>query len=61
MRPPPGRAGAAGARGKTLDGGAALRARMVRQKKEALKYSVDRMEREVGQKERELRARLETA
>jgi len=52
--------GAAAARGRTLDGEAALRARMVRQKKEALKYSVERMELEVGQKGRELRARLET-
>jgi DASH complex subunit SPC19 len=44
---------------KTLDGEAALRARMVRQKKEGLQYSVERLELEVAQKERELRLRLE--
>jgi DASH complex subunit SPC19 len=42
-------------RGKSLDGSAALRAKMVRQRKEALKYSVERLELEVLQKERELR------
>ncbi|TPX11066.1 uncharacterized protein E0L32_007927 [Thyridium curvatum] len=47
--------------GKALGGEAALRARMIRQRKEALKYSVERMELEVGQKERELRVRLEKA
>ncbi|PSR87247.1 DASH complex subunit Spc19 [Coniella lustricola] len=46
---------------KTLDGGAGLRARAVRQKKEALKYSVERLELEVVQKERELRVRLQDA
>jgi DASH complex subunit SPC19 len=51
--------GAAGR--KTLDGEAALRARMTRQKKEALQYSVERLEMEVAQKERELRIRLEKA
>lgn len=51
---------AAGAR-KTLDGGAGLRARAVRQRKEALKYSVERLELEVAQKERELRVRLQEA
>ena len=51
---------AAGAR-KTLDGGAGLRARAVRQRKEALKYSVERLELEVAQKERELRVRLQDA
>jgi DASH complex subunit SPC19 len=45
--------------GKPLDGGAALRAKVVRQRKEALKYSVERLELEVQQKERELRLRLE--
>ena len=54
-----GKARPGGGSRKTLDGSAALRARMVRQKKEALKYSVERMELEVAQKERELRARLE--
>lgn len=46
---------------KTLDGGAGLRARAVRQRKEALKYSVERLELEVAQKERELRVRLQDA
>lgn len=46
---------------KTLDGGAGLRARAVRQRKEALKYSVERLELEVVQKERELRVRLQEA
>ncbi|KAK3337763.1 DASH complex subunit Spc19 [Cercophora scortea] len=47
------------AKAKTLDGGAALRAKVVHQRKEALKYSVERLELEVQQKERELRVRLE--
>lgn len=46
---------------KTLDGGAGLRARAVRQRKEALKYSVERLELEVAQKERELRVWLQEA
>jgi DASH complex subunit SPC19 len=50
---------AGGGKGRTLDGGAALRAKVVRQRKEALKYSVERLELEVLQKERELRMRLE--
>jgi len=50
-----------GGKGKPLGGGAALRATMVRQRKEALKYSVERLELEVLQKERELRMRLENA
>lgn len=33
----------------------------MRQKKEALKYSVERLEMEVAQKERELRVRLQDA
>jgi DASH complex subunit SPC19 len=45
--------------GKKLDGEAKLRARAVRQRKEALKYSVEKLELEVLQKERELRKRLE--
>lgn len=58
--PPPKGKAAAGGR-KTLDGGAGLRARAVRQRKEALKYSVERLELEVAQKERELRVRLQEA
>ena len=46
---------------QTLDGGAALRAKVVRQRKEALQYSVERLELEVLQKERELRVRVEQA
>lgn len=73
-RGPAGKSGAAAAAGggggrttkgsggrKTLDGGAGLRARAVRQKKEALQYSVERLELEVVQKERELRVRLQEA
>ena len=41
-----------------LKGEAALRARMARQRKEALRYAVDRLETEVAQKEQELRTRL---
>lgn len=48
-------------RGRPLDGEAGLRAKVVRQRKEALKYSVERLELEVLQKERELRMRLEKA
>ncbi|EGO51360.1 hypothetical protein NEUTE1DRAFT_17061, partial [Neurospora tetrasperma FGSC 2508] len=48
-----------GSGGKKLNGEAALRAKVVRQRKEALKYSVERLEMEVAQKERELRMRLE--
>ncbi|KAK3489581.1 DASH complex subunit Spc19 [Neurospora hispaniola] len=48
-----------GSGGKRLNGEAALRAKVVRQRKEALKYSVERLEMEVAQKERELRMRLE--
>ncbi|KAG8167046.1 hypothetical protein KVR01_002735 [Diaporthe batatas] len=58
-RPAPRGKGAGGR--KTLDGGAGLRARAVRQRKEALKYSVERLELEVAQKERELRVRLQEA
>ncbi|KAK1758018.1 DASH complex subunit spc19 [Echria macrotheca] len=46
---------------RRLDGEAALRAKVVRQRKEALKYSVERLELEVLQKERELRVRLDKA
>lgn len=67
-RRPTGKSGAAGGgrttgsgKRKTLDGGAGLRARAVRQKKEALQYSVERLELEVVQKERELRVRLQEA
>ncbi|KAL2261985.1 hypothetical protein VTK26DRAFT_2818 [Humicola hyalothermophila] len=58
------RGGGGGGRGAgrvPLDGEAALRAKVVRQRKEALKYSVERLELEVLQKERELRIRLEQA
>ncbi|KAB5528961.1 hypothetical protein GE09DRAFT_1177782 [Coniochaeta sp. 2T2.1] len=54
-----GRHGTGGAGARKLDGEAALRARVLRQRKEALKYSVERLEMEVAQKERELRIRLE--
>lgn len=47
--------------GTPLDGEARLRAKAVRQRREALQYSVERMELEVLQKERELRKRLEKA
>ncbi|TRX93973.1 hypothetical protein FHL15_005051 [Xylaria flabelliformis] len=43
-----------------LDGNAKLRARVLRQRREALQYSVERLELEVLQKERELRKRLDT-
>lgn len=44
-----------------LDADAKLRARVVRQRKEALKYSVERLELQVLQKERELKKRLDQA
>jgi DASH complex subunit SPC19 len=47
--------------GRALSGEAKLRARAVRQRKEALKYTVERLELEVLQKERELRKRLDKA
>lgn len=47
--------------GATLDGGAKLRARVLMQRREALQYSVERLELEVLQKERELRKRLDAA
>lgn len=58
-----GRSQGGGARGGRvpLDGEKALRAKVVRQRREALKYSVERLELEVLQKERELRVRLEQA
>ncbi|KAL7621059.1 DASH complex subunit spc19 [Parahypoxylon ruwenzoriense] len=46
--------------GPRLGGEARLRARAVRQRREALRYGVERLELEVLQKERELRKRLET-
>ncbi len=51
----------AGAKGRPLGASAALRAKVVRQRKEALKYSVERLELEVLQKERELKMRLDQA
>ncbi|KAF0323677.1 DASH complex subunit spc19 [Colletotrichum sp. SAR11_59] len=50
-----------GGRGKALNGERALRARAVRQRREGLEYSVERLELEVLSKERELRKRLEKA
>ncbi|KAI0547528.1 putative mitotic spindle biogenesis protein Spc19 [Xylaria curta] len=47
-------------KGGQLDGSAKLRARVLRQRREALQYSVERLELEVLQKERELRKRLDT-
>jgi DASH complex subunit SPC19 len=46
--------------GRVLDGEAKLRAKAIRQKKEGLKYGVERLELEVLQKERQLRKTLET-
>lgn len=46
--------------GRKLSGEDKLRAKIVRQRKEALRYGVERLELEVMQKERELRQRLET-
>ncbi len=46
-------------KGRELGAEAALRAKVLRQRKEALKYSVERLELEVLQKERELRLQLE--
>ncbi|UNI13722.1 DASH complex subunit spc19 [Purpureocillium takamizusanense] len=46
-------------KGKRLSGEDKLRARAVRQRKEALRYGVERLELEVLQKERELRKRLD--
>lgn len=48
-----------GAGGRRLAQDERLRARVVRQRREALKYGVERLELEVLQKERELRKRLE--
>lgn len=48
-------------RSRQLAGEAALRGKVARQRKEALKYSVERLELEVLQKERELRVRLDKA
>ncbi|GKT96585.1 mitotic spindle biogenesis protein [Colletotrichum tofieldiae] len=53
-------AGGAGKK-KALGGERALRARAVRQRREGLEYSVERLELEVLTKERELRKRLEKA
>jgi DASH complex subunit SPC19 len=50
---------AARSRGRQLKGEDKLRARAVRQRKEALRYGVERLELEVLQKERELRKRLD--
>ena len=47
--------------GRMLGDEARLRAKAVRQRREALQYSVERMELEAQQKERELRKRLDKA
>ncbi|KAI0487643.1 DASH complex subunit Spc19 [Xylaria cf. heliscus] len=52
-------AAAAAAAAQPLDGSAKLRVRVLAQRCEALQYSVDRLELEVLQKERELRKRLD--
>ncbi|KAK4464558.1 hypothetical protein QBC42DRAFT_344616 [Cladorrhinum samala] len=44
---------------KKLDAQQALRLQVMKQRKEALKYSVERLEMEVRERERELRGRLE--
>ncbi|KAI0458211.1 DASH complex subunit Spc19 [Xylaria acuta] len=54
-----GSSGGGGGGGARLDGSAKLRARVLRQRREALQYSVERLELEVLQKERELRKRLD--
>ncbi|KAI8953445.1 DASH complex subunit Spc19 [Xylaria longipes] len=52
--------GSAASARQQLDGGAKLRARVLTQRREALQYSVERLELEVLQRERELRKRLDT-
>jgi DASH complex subunit SPC19 len=47
--------------GLRLGGEAKLRARAVKQRREALEYSIERLEMEVLQKERELRKQVEKA
>ncbi|KAK5991233.1 DASH complex subunit spc19 [Cladobotryum mycophilum] len=47
------------AKSRQLKGEDKLRARIIRQRKEALRYGIERLELEVLQKERELRKRLE--
>ncbi|SPO00000.1 related to mitotic spindle biogenesis protein Spc19 [Cephalotrichum gorgonifer] len=54
------RGAAAAPGGRRLNAEERLRARMVRQRREALKYGVERLELEVLQKERELRKTLDT-
>lgn len=46
-------------KGNGLDAQQALRLQVMKQRKEALKYSVERLEMEVRERERELRGRLE--
>ncbi|KAG6040822.1 hypothetical protein E4U41_006993 [Claviceps citrina] len=53
------KASSSSSRGRALVGEDKLRARIVRQRKEALRYGVERLELEVLQKERELRRRLD--
>ncbi|KAI0968946.1 putative mitotic spindle biogenesis protein Spc19 [Xylaria arbuscula] len=52
-------AGSGSSKSAGLDGNARLRARVLKQRREALQYSVERLELEVLQKERELRKRLD--
>ncbi|KAH6605237.1 hypothetical protein Trco_006944 [Trichoderma cornu-damae] len=54
-----GTAKSASSRSRQLRGEDKLRARIVHQRKEALRYGIERLELEVLQKERELRKRLE--
>ncbi|KAG5973423.1 hypothetical protein E4U58_005156 [Claviceps cyperi] len=54
-----GKASASSVRGRRLAGEDKLRARIVKQRKEALRYGLERLELEVLQKERELRRRLD--
>ncbi|KAK1724239.1 hypothetical protein CaCOL14_012727 [Colletotrichum acutatum] len=56
-----GYASGSGGKKKGLNGESALRARAVRQRREGLEYSVERLELEVLTKERELRKRLDKA
>ncbi|KAG6111234.1 hypothetical protein E4U13_004924 [Claviceps humidiphila] len=53
------KASASSVRSRRLAGEDKLRARIVRQRKEALRYGLERLELEVLQKERELRRRLD--
>lgn len=58
-KPEAGSATAARKKSRLLSSEDKLRARAIRQRKEALRYGVERLELEVLQKERELRRRLD--